>query len=434
MKLYKSEVLFFYFLSIILLLSTCEKDKEPPDITNKIEFGVTNIAYLKYNSSEVSTHISGVDKNMVTQHGHCWSTDPLPDIDDEHTSLGKINVDTFYISQITGLQILKTYYCRPYAIVNETTLYGNVTNFTTPELELPEVSTSALINITSSSATSGGTINSEGNGTISARGVCWNKSGNPSLENYLNYTNDDSGAGSYTSILTGLVEISTYYVKAYATNEKGTSYGEERSFVAENPPCGELTIYYGGQVYHTVEIDDQCWFKENLNIGTRINGIQNQHNNSTIEKYCYNDLESNCDEYGGLYQLDEAMQYVTTQGAQGICPDGWHIPTDGEWDEQVDYLGGSGVAGGKMKETGYEHWNSHNTGATNSSGFTGLPGGNRHWSSGSFNYLGYHGYFWSSTELDASYAWLRLLFYANYDVYRYYYYKTYGFSVRCLQD
>jgi len=92
--------------------------------------------------------------------------------------------------------------------------------------------------------------------------------------------------------------------------------------------CQPFTDARDGKTYNTVLIGTQCWMRENLNIGTRIDGSQNQTDNGTIEKYCYDDLESNCDIYGGLYQWDEAMQYVTTQGVQGICPAGWHLPTD----------------------------------------------------------------------------------------------------------
>ncbi len=125
---------------------------------------------------------------------------------------------------------------------------------------------------------------------------------------------------------------------------------------------------------------------ENLNVGSMINGSSNQTNNGIIEKYCYDDNTSNCDTYGGLYQWEEMMQYVTTPGAQGICPDGWHLPTDEEFKTMEMALGMSqGEAddtgwrgtdeGGKMKESGTTHWYSPNMGATNSSGFTALPGG-----------------------------------------------------------
>jgi uncharacterized protein (TIGR02145 family) len=93
-------------------------------------------------------------------------------------------------------------------------------------------------------------------------------------------------------------------------------------------PCPNLaTVVYEGKTYNTVAIGNQCWLKENLDVGTQINGSLEQTNNSLIEKYCYGDLAANCTTYGGLYQWNEAMQYVTTPGTQGICPIGWHLPT-----------------------------------------------------------------------------------------------------------
>jgi uncharacterized protein (TIGR02145 family) len=116
-----------------------------------------------------------------------------------------------------------------------------------------------------------------------------------------------------------------------------------------------------------------------------ISGGKDQADNGVIEKYCYEDTASNCDIYGGLYSWDEMMQYSYTEGGQGICPQGWHIPTSAEYNALSDFLGGENVSGGKMKETGTAHWNSPNTGATNSSGFTALPGGN-HWGSAGYDY------------------------------------------------
>ena len=207
--------------------------------------------------------------------------------------------------------------------------------------------------------------------------------------------------------------------------------------VPGTPCAGFPTVLYEGQTYNTVQIGDQCWFKENLNVGTKINSTQGgfqMQDNGTIEKYCYNNDEANCDTYGGLYEWPEAMQYVTTEGVQGICPAGWHFPTDGEYTALTNYLGGLSVAGGKMKEEGTTHWNPPNGGATNSSGFTGLPGGDRYVASGSFFDLGYYGFFWSSSQhFYTTNAWRRYLGSGHALVLRDYYTKENGFSVRCLK-
>ncbi len=224
--------------------------------------------------------------------------------------------------------------------------------------------------------------------------------------------------------------------------------------------CGDsLLDVRDGQKYATVLLGEQCWMAENLNIGTMISsttGGQLQTDNDTIEKYCYNDNDSLCDIYGGLYEWNEMMQYNptdndTTGTTQGICPAGWHIPTHHEWttlerairtsgtcatDFPYDFttLGCQGTdEGGKLKETGTIHWTSPNTGATNESGFTALPGGARG-SDGSFYDLGGYAHFWSATEYDASLAWGRYLYYTDADVDRGDGGKSGGFCVRCFQD
>jgi len=207
--------------------------------------------------------------------------------------------------------------------------------------------------------------------------------------------------------------------------------------------CGSVT--YGGTIYNSVIIGMQCWMTQNLNIGTAILGNQDQTNNAVIEKYCYGNNSANCDVYGGLYQWGEMVQYlngatnttswnpVPTGNVQGICPTGWHLPSDPEWTTLTTYLGGASVAGGPMKENGTTHWYTPNTGATNSSGFTALPGGYRSYN-GTFNYLTYSGLFWSASEYSTTYAWDRSLSYSYADVNATDYNKSYGFSVRCLQN
>ena len=172
---------------------------------------------------------------------------------------------------------------------------------------------------------------------------------------------------------------------------------------------------------------------QNLNVGTKILGSVNQTNNGIIEKYCYNDDENNCNVYGGLYQWDEAMQYTTTEGVKGICPAEWHIPTDAEWTTLTTFLGGEDIAGCKLKETGTLHWFTPNSCATNSSGFTALPGGYRNLNSNFYDITA-NAYFWSSSQTTSLNAWGRVLYYLFVDTGRGNYPKTYGFSTRCVRD
>jgi uncharacterized protein (TIGR02145 family) len=195
---------------------------------------------------------------------------------------------------------------------------------------------------------------------------------------------------------------------------------------------------YGGQTYNTVQIGTQCWLKENLNIGTKIPSDQEQTNNGTIEKYCYYNDQANCTLFGGLYQWNEMMQYLITEGVQGICPPGWHVPTNGEWTALTGFLGGLSVAGGKMKSTGTIEagtglWYSPNAGATNESGFTAVPAGYRR-TFGGFNEIGSNGYLSCSSETTQVHAGTQIIHYSGSSVTTNPMSKDYGFSVRCLKD
>ena len=198
--------------------------------------------------------------------------------------------------------------------------------------------------------------------------------------------------------------------------------------------CGEVyTDTRDGNTYNTISINGQCWFAENLKIGSMINGSTAQTNNGIIEKYCFDNNTTNCDTYGGLYQWNEMMQYVTSEGTQGICPTGWHIPTDAEWTALTNYAGGLSVAGGKLKETGTSHWLTPNTGATNEYGFTNLPAG-YHNSDGNFHYQTSFSYTWSSAVQTTDNAWGRRMNYDGANVNNWSFNKEWGLSIRCIQD
>jgi uncharacterized protein (TIGR02145 family) len=124
---------------------------------------------------------------------------------------------------------------------------------------------------------------------------------------------------------------------------------------------------------------------------------------------------------------------VASNGGKNVCPTSWHIPTDAEWTTLTTYLGGELVAGGKLKETGTTHWTTPNTGATNETGFTALPGGYRGYY-GAYGYFGGYGSWWSSPEIFTTYAWGRTMYYYGTGIYRGYFDKQYGFSVRCVRD
>ncbi len=200
-------------------------------------------------------------------------------------------------------------------------------------------------------------------------------------------------------------------------------------------PCpGTPTVTFAGQTYNTVWISGQCWMKENLNAGFINNWGLDQSDNGNPEKYCYDGDPVNCAIYGGLYQWDEMMQYAEAPRARGLCPPGWHIPTFQEWDTLFHHLGGYEVAGGPLKEAGFLHWASPNTGATNASGFTALPGGYRDFSGNSFASINSFGSFWSSTAQDDQTGSNAGLTHSDDNVFWYSSMKHFGYSVRCIRN
>jgi uncharacterized protein (TIGR02145 family) len=144
-------------------------------------------------------------------------------------------------------------------------------------------------------------------------------------------------------------------------------------------------------------------------------------------QWTYDGKESNVALYGRLYT------WYTVTDSRGVCPTGWHVPTDEEWITLTTYLGGEAVAGGKLKETGTNHWISPNTGATNETGFTALPGGYRQYY-GTFYAIGYGGIWWSVTDSTALKALYRYVDYNTSSTFRLDYPKHCGLSVRCVKD
>lgn len=301
-----------------------------------------------------------------------------------------------------------------------------------PSSSVPVLTTAGVSAISNSSADCGGAVSSDNGATITARGVCWSTSQSPTVSD--SKTNDGVGTGSFPSEITGLLSGTTYHVRAYATNSAGTGYGSNISFETLEDIYGSVTDI-DGNVYPTVKIGTQWWMAENLKVTHYRNGDAVPHVEGNAEwmtlgtgAYCvYDNANKKVGIYGHLFN------WHAVEDNRNIAPSGWHVPNDTEWQTLIEYLGGVAVAGGKMKETGIEHWDSPNTGATNESGFTALPSGYRVLD-GHFYDMGSNVHLWLATEHSTTRARDNSLHYGSAGVARNDNDKRYGFSVRCVKD
>ncbi|MQY78047.1 MAG: hypothetical protein GH151_02460, partial [Bacteroidetes bacterium] len=198
----------------------------------------SSVTDITYNSAKSGGSITADGGAVITAKGVCWSTSQNPTVSDSYITDGT-GAGSFS-SSITGLSPVTTYYIRAYATNSAGTAYGNQIEFTTTEPILPTVTTISASSITENSAESGGNITDDGGATITAKGVCWSTSQNPTVSD--SYTSNGSGTGGFTSSLTGLTNGTTYYVRAYATNSVGTSYGSEVTFTTLTIPSLTTTV------------------------------------------------------------------------------------------------------------------------------------------------------------------------------------------------
>ena len=287
---------------------------------------------------------------------------------------------------------------------------------------LPSLSTAGVSDITQTSALSGGDITDDGGALVTARGVCWSTSQNPTISD--SHTNDGSGTGSFSSNVSGLESNKTYFIRAYGTNSQGTAYGNEISFsTPEDLGC----IDGDGNVYETVILGTQEWMTENLkttkyNDGSAIPLISDDVEwvALTTPGYCWYNNDGST--YGGLYNW-------FTVNTDKLCPSGWHVPNNDEWIDLCDFAGGESIAATKLKATsGWEY----NSNGSDDYGFSALPGGHRG-IDGQFSGIGISAYWWSSTEGVASTAVGRTMGIHS-GLNGVSTYRHWGFSVRCIRN
>ena len=305
--------------------------------------------------------------------------------------------------------------------------------------DLATVSTDSVKGITFYSALVVSTVLKEGKSAVTGMGVAYGKNPNPTVVADKNVPYTSFGVGTFSTVLDDLESGTTYYVRAYATNAAGTAYGNqlvlntlEISLFNPNLTYGTMTDI-DGNTYKTIKIGSQTWMAENLKTTKYRNGESISTSLSegawaatTGGAYAiYEDDTANNTTYGKLYN------WYAVDDSRNLCPVGWHVPSDAEWTTLQNYLGGSSLAGAKLKSTSYL-WDPYNKEATNMSGFSGLPAGLRVNEFGVYSAIRSDGFWWCSSDSLSKYVRLMyntdaVLNYPNSD-------KRYGLSVRCIKD
>lgn len=325
-------------------------------------------------------------------------------------------------------------------IVTALVLVSSVGGCSEDDGKVPVVITAEVTDIAVTTAISGGTVSDDGGSLINARGVCWSTSPNPTIKD--SKTNDGTGAGSFTSAITGLVPDTDYFVRAYASNKKGTAYGSIMTF-----RTAEGVADSDGNYYPMIRIGNYEWMAENLkttkfNDGSNIENLGMSlaaWNSNTSGAYCWvNNNEGNKDTHGALYNW-----FAVNTGK--LCPQGWRVPSDDEWkylegmvDTQVpvgspvwDGLYFRGQDAGKILKA-KEGWPVGGNG-TDDYDFTAIPAGIRTYDA-DYIFVGNRGYFWTSDSHSAENAFNRTLYPDQNTVWRYFSNKRDGLSVRCIRD
>ncbi len=363
----------------------------------------------------------------VTERGVWYSTSPDPETTGTQIKVGS-GIGAFS-TDLTGLTIATAYYTRAYALNSLGNSYGDELVFLTNRK--PSVSTEPVVSITLTSVRVRGDVYDDGGEEITDRGVYYSTS--PDAETTGMKFDIGSGKGTFSKVLEGLTKGTLYYIKAYATNSIGTAYGNEISF-------STLIDDSDGNIYRTIQIEDQLWMAENLKTtkysdGTEIPIITSTSAWESLESpaYCwYGNNIQNKDTYGALYNWYAVDP--SSNGSKNVCPPNWHVPTLEEWLTLIDYLGGEEIAGRILKEAGGDHWEHQNIG-TNEVGFTALPGGYRQ-EYGAFREIGKYGRWWTTTVDDDDEDNARQIEMIDEEDYagKWPVDKRQGLSVRCIRD
>ena len=413
-----------YILTGTLLMSSCAKDPTLPVLTTDEVIEITT------NSATISGNVTEDGGAEITARGICWGTVTMPTLSDNFkpsgTGPGKFSC------VLSELEPNTTYYVRAFAENSVGIAYGNEVTFKTG-IAAPSVTTGQVTGVTNNSAVCTGTVTYSGGAPILEKGICWSQAPDPDLDD--SHVSVSTGPNTYTCTLTGLSSGSRYYARAYVKNEGGTGYGEQVVFTTK-------VVDIEGNMYGTVCIGNQVWMTENLKVLKYNDGsaIPNVTDNDdwkllTTGAYCWYDNNMNYkNTIGALYNWYAA-------GTGKICPTGWHVPTNEDFNnlelflgmnpESIDLWDWRGTdQGTQLKNT--IGWKAGENG-TNSSGFCAIPGGYRYGADGGFNALEKLTYYWCSERNDEL-AWYRRLDGPETGIFKGSTYKRGGKYIRCIKD
>lgn len=299
-----------------------------------------------------------------------------------------------------------------------------------PPEELPKLSTDSVTTIGPATVVCSASIISSGTSSISARGFCWGTQPDPTINNARMVIGN--GTGAYQGLIRALLPNTTYYVRAYATNNSGTAYGNNRVFTTSALAAGTVADA-DGNIYQTVKIGKQEWLLENLRSTTFQNGDPIPHiendaswNQDIKGAYSYFNYDDRTVQDRGLF-----YNFFVLEDPRKIGPAGWHVPSQAEWDTLAGYLGGLNVAGGKLKDV--SGWNAPNQGATNESGFTGRGNGFRNITGATQN-VGLIEYFWTTNPVPGNIGNIARLHAQFADLSISGILKNAGCHIRCVKD